>query len=263
METEDFVAEDDLRGMDPSVVSLVLESDKIYEHGTKANADRMSPWLERVSDRTESRTKCGSRRLSQPKDNRSVTPRRLSRPSFQAREYEIDFRHHPDTGRYMEEYRNAKLQKQEANLRTAVLKSERRRASEPVVNCSQPTRQLREKPAQEQTSADEVGQKSKPLIVISSRGSSRPCSLPLEGHFQGRKLQGRSQVLPRTTYVHRESLWYVVLFIFVLVHLLQLLSALKFMSPLIGFINVTTALNLCLRSKFITLLGSCWERMDF
>lgn len=210
--------EDDLEGMHPLVLSLEKESRKMAGMFVTPirNGDEnlMSPWVG-GEERTETRNKLTNRRLCQPKDKeyRSVTPRKLlSRQQVRSGHDEVEFRHYQDSGTYMEEYRNDKLQRQEALLRDLLMKNARRRASDSCLNCLK-TPDLNEKPVEPPQQVAE--QKPNPLIVISSRGSSRPCNLPLEGHFQGRKLQGRSQVHPRTTYVHRESLWSVILLFFI------------------------------------------------
>lgn len=178
---------------------------------------QLTGWI--VDRTTQTPNKPACRRSAPSKDSketRSNTPRRaVSRQFARNREDLIEFQHHLQPGRYIEEYRNEKAIRQEAAYKELLSKNERRRASDSCVdlgkNCDH-TDNMASKHVPSVVSMKEVQTAEddntvKPLIVVSSKGLSRPANLPLSGQFHGRKLQWRPTISNRKITHAKGSQW--------------------------------------------------------
>ena len=215
--------DDDTQGIDPLVLSLE-EFSRTLDESAKAsdvlgsNEPQLTGWIEERIPQNENRPSCrrSTPALKDSKDLRSSTPRRtVSRQFSRNREDLVEFKHFTQPGRYMEEYRNEKTRRQEAALRELANKNDRRRASDSCVdmrkNCDH-TENVTSKDVPSVVSMKEVqtvedDNTVKPLIVISSKGLSRPANLPMSGQFYGRKLQWRPTVNNRKIANTKVSQW--------------------------------------------------------
>jgi len=127
----------------------------------------------------------------------------------------VEFKHYLQPGRYIEEYRNEKAIRQEAAYRELFNKNDRRRASDSSVELRKnydhtenvAAKQVPSVVSMKEVQTTETDNTDKPLIVVSSKGLSRPAHLPMSGQFQGRKLQWRPTIGNRRITQAKGSQW--------------------------------------------------------
>ena len=216
--------DDDDDGIDRLVLSLEEFSHKLDESSDvlSSNESQLTGW---TADRSaaQNENKPSPRRsflaVKDSKDVRSSTPRKtFSRQFTRNREDATEFKHFLQPGKYIEEYRNEKTIRQEAALKELANKNDRRRASDSCVdfrkncNCDHSENGISKKHVPSVVSMKEVQTAEddnvvKPLIVVTSKGVSRPANLPVSGQFHGRKLQWRPSVTSRKIINTKPSAW--------------------------------------------------------
>lgn len=204
--------DENLEGMDCLVLALEELSRRVDDSGESSdflasNDVKLTGWILNHSSQNENRSVC---RRSGPskdsKEHRSSTPRRaISRQFTRNREDLVEFKHYLNPSKYIEQYRNEKAIRQEAAYRELLGKNDKRRVSDSFAelgkNCdhteSVPARHAPKVVSVKEAQTTEDNNADKPLIVVSSKGHTRPANLPLSGQFQGRKLQWRPSVSNR------------------------------------------------------------------
>ena len=210
---------------DPNIRSLEEESSKsdqrlVQTFDLGSNGDCICGW---VVDTKEFRDKNETRRSSQAKEkenSRSTTPWKSYSPYKLRDQMEVDFLHFEDTSDYIKYYRDVKFKRQETVLREAVARAERHnRKVAPTENssCANCTKCRNNGVTRVQNNGHYkhdmhmVQRDEAPLLVITSTrsgGSFQSGSLPLAGHFMGRKLQHRASSMPtRIFQSYKEQNW--------------------------------------------------------
>ena len=215
--------DDDAQGVDPLVLSLEEFSRAQDESATVddvlgSNEPQLTGWIFDRAALNENKPSC--RRLApaskDSKDLRSSTPRRsVSRQFARNRGDLVEFKHFLQPGRYIEQYRNEKTNRQEAALRELASKNDRHRASDNCVDLGKnddhtengTSKNVPSVVSMKEVQTAEDDNTVKPLIVVSSKGLSRPANLPVSGQFQGRKLQWRPAVSNRKITNAKPSQW--------------------------------------------------------
>ena len=216
-------SDNDEQGIDPLVLSLEEFSRALDESAAArdvlgSNEPQLTGWTIDRAALNENKLSCrrSAPALKDSKELRSSTPRKsVSRQFARNREDLVEFKHFIQSSRYIEQYRNEKTSRQEAALRELASKNDRRRASDTCVdlgkngdhtengtfkNVPSVVRVKEVQPAKDDNSV-------KPLIVVSSKGLSRPANLPMSGQFHGRKLQWRPTVGNRKITNAKVSQW--------------------------------------------------------
>ena len=215
--------DEEFQGMDRFVLDLEelsRQADEFVESSGILNSSEpqlLTGWIVDRTVQNENKPVC--RRSVPPKDSkehRSTTPRRtVSRQFTRNREDTIEFKHHVQPGRYIEEYRNEKAIRQENAYKELLNKNDKRRTSDTCVdfgkNCDH-TENVASKHVPSVVSMKEEQTAKgnnvvKPLIVVASKGLSRPANLPVSGQFQGRKLQWRPTIGNRKITHAKGSQW--------------------------------------------------------
>lgn len=209
LSTLDDDDDDDVQGIDSLVLSLEEFSRTLDESSDvlSSTEPQLNGWIvDRTAAQNENKPSCRRRSAPVVKDSkelRSSTPRRtVSRQFNRNREDLVEFKHFLQTGRYIEAYRNEKTSRQEAALKELTNKNDRRRASDSCVDLGKNvdhSENLTSKNVPSVVSMKEAQTAQddntvKPLIVVSSKGLSRPANLPMSGQFHGRKLQWRPTI---------------------------------------------------------------------
>ena len=211
------------QGIDPLVLSLEEFSRAQDESATASdvlgsNEPQLTGWIVDRAALKENKPSCrrSAAALKDSKEQRSSTPRRsVSRQFARNRGDLIEFKHFLQPSRYIEQYRNEKTSRQEAALRELASKNDRRRTSDSCVDLGKTNDHIENgtfKNAPSVVSMKEVQTAEddnavKPLIVVSSKGLSRPANLPRSGQFHGRKLQWRPTVGNRKITNAKVSQW--------------------------------------------------------
>ena len=211
------------QGIDPLVLSLEEFSRAQDESATASdvlgsNEPQLTGWIVDRAALNENKPSCrrSAAALKDSKEQRSSTPRRsVSRQFARSRGDLIEFKHFLQPSTYIEQYRNEKTSRQEAALRELTSKNDRRRTSDSCVDVGKTNDHIENgtfKNAPSVVSMKEVQTAEddnavKPLIVVSSKGLSRPANLPRSGQFHGRKLQWRPTVGNRKITNAKVSQW--------------------------------------------------------
>lgn len=215
--------DDDAQGIDRLVLSLEEFSRALDESVTASDTlgssePQLTGWIVERTVQNENKPACrrSAPALKDSKELRSTTPRRsVPRQFARNREDLVEFKHFIQPGRYIEEYRNEKTSRQEAALRELANKHDRRRASDSCMelrkNCDHienvTSKTVPSVVSMKEAQTTEDDNAVKPLIVVSSKGLSRPANLPISGQFYGRKLQWRPTVNSRKISNTKVSQW--------------------------------------------------------
>lgn len=215
--------DNDAQGIDPLVLSLEEFSRTQDESATASdvlgsNEPLLTGWIVDRTALKENKPSCrrSATALKDSKELRSSTPRRtVSRQFARNRGDLVEFKHFLQPSRYIEEYRNEKTSRQEAALREQANKNDRRRASDSCVDLGKngnhtengTSKSVPSVVSMKEVQTVEDDNTVKPLIVVSSKGLSRPANLPMPGQFHGRKLQWRPTVSNRKITNAKVSQW--------------------------------------------------------
>ena len=215
--------EENLEDVDCFVLALEELSRSVEESVESSNVLGsndllLTGWIVERGSQNENKPVCRRHTPSKDsKEQRSSTPRRtVSRQFARNRDDLVEFKHYIQPGKYIEEYRNEKALRQEAAYRELFNKNDKRRVSDSFVemrkNCDHTENVAsRQVPSvvsmKEVQAAEETNNTDKPLIVVSSKGFSKPANLPMSGQFLGRKLQWRPTVGNRKITHPKVSEW--------------------------------------------------------
>ena len=215
--------DDSVQGLDPLVLSLEEFSRKMEEIAvardvSPADEIQLTGWVERPRNGS---CKLAGRRSTPSipkhlKEQRSTSNRRaVSRQLTANREDSMGFKHYLEMGRYIEEYRNDKILRQEAALKELLNRNERCRMSGSCLDSGKSVdnsehftiKQAPSVVSMKEVPSTEDDNETKPFIVVSSKGLVRPSNLPVSGLFQSRKLQNRPTVRDRRVNQSRVTQW--------------------------------------------------------
>ena len=215
--------DNDAQGIDPLVLSLeefsrAQDESVIPTDDLGSNEPQLTGWIVDRAAPNENKPSCrrSAPALKDSKELRSSTPRRIvSRQFARNRGDLIEFKHFLQSSRYIEQYRNEKISRQEAALRELASKNDRRRASDSCVDLGKNNdhtengtfKNVPSVVSMKEVQTAEDDNTVKPLIVVSSKGLSRPANLPRSGQFHGRKLQWRPTVSNRKITNTKVSQW--------------------------------------------------------
>ncbi|XP_020629220.1 uncharacterized protein LOC110066338 [Orbicella faveolata] len=214
--------DNDEQGIDPLVLSLEEFSRAQDELATAtdvlgSNEPQLTGWIVHRAALNENKPSCrrSAPALKDSKEVRSSTPRRSVSRQFARNRGDLgEFKYFLQPSRYIEQYRNEKINRQEAALRELASKNDRRRASDSYVDLGKngdhtengTFKNVPSVVSMKEVQTAEDDNTVKPLVV-SSKGLSRPANLPMSGQFHGRKLQWRPTVGNRKITNAKVSQW--------------------------------------------------------
>lgn len=186
-----------------------------------SNDHQITRWIVNQAVQGERKSVC---RRSAPcrglKEQRSNTPWRTTSRQQMTRNHAdfVEFKHHLNPKKYIDEYRNGKIIRQEASYREILSKTskegtlsehffERGKKCHKEELVSAQSRHVPSVVTTKEVQTTKDKKKSDKSLIVSSNGLSKFAHLPLSGQFQGKKLQWRSAINNRKIIHPKATKW--------------------------------------------------------
>ena len=186
-----------------------------------SNDHQITRWIVNQAVQSESKSVCRrSASCRGLKEQKSNTPWRTTSRQQMTRNHVdfVEFKHHLNPRKYIDEYRNGKIVRQEASYREILNKTykggtlsehffERGKSHHQEELAAAQSKHVPSVVTTKEVQTTKDKNKNDKSLIVSSNGFCKFAHLPLSGHFQGKKLQWRSAINNRKIIHPKATKW--------------------------------------------------------